>query len=355
MKQVAMMLRGWLWDHHRMGQRAGLALLILLPLWAACSSGPSQSATSSQPARTKLTIGLQLSPAMALVMAAKDLGAFDEQGLDVELRGFTAGKFALQAFLGGSLDYAVSGEVPVTLSALQGNTFALLAQVVERTNTEVRVVARREGTLGDPKRYFSAKKRKLATSFGGGPEFYTYNFLNKIGISKDQVEIVSQSPENMPAALVSGSVDAVSIFDPFAFIAEKQMGAKGITFADPSLYSELYVLVGKEALRNQDPDVSVRVLKALVKAQELIRTRPADAKRAVAGYTKLDQEILDGIWENFVFAPALTQRLLQYQQDEARWALEQGTVPASSRMPDFKQYLWDVPLRAASPDAIRLE
>jgi NitT/TauT family transport system substrate-binding protein len=328
-------------------------MLLLLPLVAACSSSPAP-ASSSQPTPTKLTIGLQLSPAMALVMVAKDLGAFEEQALDVELKGFTAGKFALQAFLGGSLDYAVSGEVPVTLSALQGNNFAVLAQVVERTITEVRVVARRDG-ITDPKQYFSAKKRKLATSFGGGPEFYTYNFLKHIGIDKSRVEIVSQSPENMPAALLSGSVDAISIFDPFAFIAEKQLGDKGITFADPSLYSELYVLVGPDSLRNQDPDVSVRVLKALVKAEELIRTRPDDAKRVVAGYTKLERDILDGIWKNFVFAAALTPNLLAYQEAEARWAVEQGTVPASSRMPDFKQYLWEDPLRAARPDAIRLE
>src|SRR4051812_29056070 len=58
-------------------------------------------------------IGIQASPAMALIMTAKEQGLFEVEGLDVEVEPFTAGKFALQALLGGSLDYCVSGEVPI--------------------------------------------------------------------------------------------------------------------------------------------------------------------------------------------------------------------------------------------------
>ena len=174
---------------------------------------------------------------MALLMVSEDQGFFDKHGVDVELKEFTAGKFALQAFLGGSLDVAVSGEVPVALSTLQGSNFRVVGQVVERTINEVRVVARREPGLEDASKYFKAKKRKLATSFGGGPEFFTYNFLKKYGIAATEVELISQKPEDMPASLASGSVDAIAIFDPFARFAERSMGDKGVTFADPSIYS----------------------------------------------------------------------------------------------------------------------
>src|SRR5262249_44904331 len=128
----------------------------------------------------RVTIGIQVSPAMTLLMVAKDEGFFSQQALDVDLKEFTAGKFALQAFLGGSIDFAVSGEVPVCLAALQGNQIRVVAQVVEKTVNEVRVVALKDEQASDPGNagaYFKRKKRKLATSFGGGPEFFTYNFL----------------------------------------------------------------------------------------------------------------------------------------------------------------------------------
>jgi len=40
----------------------------------------------------------------------------------------------------------------------------------------------------------------------------------------------------MPATLLSGSVDAIAIFDPFAKIAELQLGNKGITFTLDDIY-----------------------------------------------------------------------------------------------------------------------
>ena len=104
-----------------------------------------------------VTIGIQTSPAMALVMVAKDKQFFDQEGIDVELKEFTAGKFALQAFLGGSLDFAVAGEVPVTLATLQGSKFFVLSQVVEKTTNEVRVVARRDGNISDATTYFKTE------------------------------------------------------------------------------------------------------------------------------------------------------------------------------------------------------
>src|SRR3989338_5228322 len=187
-----------------------------------------------------LKIGMQIGPASTILMVAKEKGFFEKEGLNVELEGFTAGKFALQAFLAGSLDLAASGEIPVMLSSMQGNNFYVITQVSKGQKNEVRVVAAKEAGLDTPESYFSAKKRKLATSFGGGPEFYTYNFLKFYNITN--VELVSQKPEDMPVSLASGSVDAIAIFEPFAFFAEHKLGDNVISFGNENLYTEFYIL-----------------------------------------------------------------------------------------------------------------
>ncbi len=301
-----------------------------------------------------VTVGIQLSPAMALLMVAKDQNFFEDEGLNVELKAFTAGKFALQAFLGGSLDIAVPGDVPTTLAQLQGSRFVILSQVVERTQNEVRMVVRRDASATDPATYFRAKRRKLATSFGGGPEFFTYSFFKHYNIDPKSVDIVSQKPEDMPAALRSGSVDAVAIFDPFAYIAEQQMGGGSITFMDPALYSELYLVVAQQDFVSKNPDLARRFLHALVRASDFARSDSASAKKIVAKYTKLDASVVDGIWGNFVFAPALTGQLVEYQKAEAEWAAGKGIVPANSPLPDFKQFINPVPLKEVKPDAVKL-
>jgi len=331
---------------------------IVLPVVAALLlSGCSKRPKGSTNSRPKVSIGIQVSPAMTLLMVAKDKGFFEQQGLDVELKEFTAGKFALQAFFSNSVDYAVTGEVPVALAALQGNQARIVAQVVERTIDEVRIVARNDGakSTGNPATYFRQNKRRLATSFGGGPEFFTYNFLQHYKISPNQVEILSQRPEDMPASLASRSVDAISIFDPFAFIAEKQLGNDGITFRASNLYSELYVLAAHPKQVEQDPEIIKALLRALKQAERFTAEHPDEAKQILQRYTKLDSDVINGIWPNFSFNIRLTKELLSDWDAEARWAKETGKVTPQTQIPDFtkfvdRRFLWSI-----DPDSVKLQ
>lgn len=300
-----------------------------------------------------VTIGIQTSPAMALVMVAKDEGLFEAQGLDVELKEFTAGKFAMEAFLAGSLDFAISGDVPAALAAMQGHRFVVPAQVVRKTVNEVRVVARRDEYAGSARKYFTAKKRMLATSIGGGPEFFTYEFLRSLGLSAKDVEIVSQKPGDMPAALATGSVDAIAIFDPFAFIAERQLDDEAVTFTDEGIYSELYVIEAHEDVRS-NPATVEKILRGLVAAEEFTRDAPDDAKAIVMRYTGLDRATLDGIWDNFDFRVAFTPELLEYWNRQVPWAKETGKVAADAQVPDFQSFLLTDPLENIAPHRVEL-
>jgi sulfonate transport system substrate-binding protein len=325
-----------------------VVLALVGGMWMFSGKGNPSAATH------EVTIGIQVSPAMALAMVASDEGYFEDEGLHVKLVPFTAGKFAMQTFLAGSIDFAISGEVPACLAALQGNQFRVVTQVVQTTTNEVRVVALKDDDLRDPQKYFTAKKRKLSTSFGGGPEFFTYNFLKFYGIRNDQVEIISQKPEDMPVALKSRSVDAIAIFDPFAYIAEKRLGIDAQTFADPRLYSELYVLAARPEQIDQQKAVITGLLRALVRAGDFIQKNPDQAKQSVENHTKLDREVVDGIWHNFVFKPALTAQLIDDWTAEAKWAQQMKMVPPDAKLPNFRNLIDDSFLRPVDPSAVQL-
>ena len=303
----------------------------------------------------KVTIGIQSSPAMALVMVAEDEGFFDQAGIDVEIKEFTAGKFALEAFLGGSLDFAVSGDVPVTLSSLKGSKFVVPAQVVKKTTNEVRVVARKDFDLDshNAKNYFKTKKRKLSTSFGGGPEFFTFEFLEKLNIQDNEIELISQAPKDMAASLISGGVDAVAIFDPIAFIIENQMGNKAVTFTDPNIYSELYVIEAQESIKN-NPEPLKKVIKGLLAAEKFTAKNPERAKEIVIKYTKLDKSTVDGIWDNFDFKVALTPELLEFWDKQIDWLKLKNKIPQGAKIPNFREILFEAPLKEISPTSVNI-
>lgn len=309
-----------------------LLAIIVVPLWMRTQPSPS-----GQPLQ-KVSIGIQTSPAMALVMVAKDEGLFAREGVDVEIKQFSAGKFALQAMLGGSVDFAVAGEVPVGLATMQGNPLRVYTQVVRKTSNEVRMVARAP-TGQDAKVFFNERKRRVATSLGGGPEFFTWSYLNALGVPRDAVEIVGQKPEDMPASLVSGSVDAVAVFDPFAFIAEKKGGGAVRAFPDLGVYSELYVLASNPKTGKTKAAEILAIVRALAAAESAIAQDPARAKKIVQKYTGLDQEVLNGIWGSFDFGPALTPALLEYWNKQFAWAKQTGKIKTDAKQPDFESVL----------------
>lgn len=328
-----------------------LFFILILFITSGCSKD-DQTKNDPKTELPKISVGIQVSPAMTLVMVAEDKGFFDKAGVDVEIKEFTAGKFALQAFLGGSLDVAISGEVPVTLSVLQGNQFRVIGQVVERTINECRVIVRKEKGLATPEAYFGSKKRKLSTSFGGGPEFFTYNFLKKHGLKEDQIELISQKPEDMPAAISNGSVDAISIFDPFARIAEIRLGDEGMTFADSDIYSELYVIDVMQHTIDDKSDLLLSMLRGLYNAGIYIEKHPDESKQVLMKYTELEKEIVDDIWDNFVFKLALNDLFIKYTSAEARWAVEKGTFPKTTKIPDFYSVAYPDFLKQIDPELV---
>ncbi len=333
--------------------RLGRALLFIAGLLLA---GCNRQVDHSTPSHKKITVGIQVSPAMTLLMVAKDAGLFEQHGLDVELKQFTAGKFALQSFLGGSVDFAVSGDVPICLAVLQGNPVKVVAQVVEKTTNEVRIVALRprSGAANlDANTYFTERKRKLATSFGGGPEFFTYQFLKHNRVQAKDVQILSQRPEDMPAALQARSLDAISIFDPFAFIAEQRLGKDAITFRNARLYSELYVITARQAQINEQGETITALLKALVDAQNFIAVNPVKAKQIMQRYTKLDTSVVNGIWNNFTFKATLGHQLIDDWTEETSWAKDTGKVASTIKVPDFRGVLETRFLKAVNPAGVQ--
>ena len=158
----------------------------------------------------------------------------------------------------------------------------------------------------------------------------------------------------MPVSLQSGTVDAIAIFEPFAFFAEQKLGDEGITFKDDSLYSELYILNAKKDWVENNPETVEKLLKALVKAGDYIEENPEESKQILIKYSKLDKETVDGIWNNFVYKPALNDLLPTYLNEEAKWAIETGKVESTTNIPDFDEYIYEEPLKKINPESVKI-
>lgn len=315
--------------------RVALLAPAVLCLVLACHTGkPGEDGQTRQ-----LTVGIQNSPSNALVIIASRLHFFDSTKATISIKEFSAGKLALQSMLGqaGDLDVAVCAETPVVLSSLGNNKFKVFTQIV-RANNECRVVVRKDKKADSPGAYFSTK-RKLATSQGGSPEWFTYEFIKKFNLDAGKIDIIAMLPENMPVALSNGAVDGISIFDPYARIGERELGDKGLTFTNPDIVS-YYVMTARENVLTAKEDAFEELLTGLAKAQDYCKVHPAEAMQIVADQTHLDIGIVRETWPNYSFSLGLDSSFTGLCREEAGWAIATGKYPQGTALPDFGALLY---------------
>ncbi len=298
-------------------------------------------------------LGLQTQPMIGLVKIAIEEKFFEKEGLNVEVKEFTAGKLALQALIGGSLDLVTPAEFPVTLATLNGEELSILAEV-NKTVGGFPMILRRDKEVFVPQEYF-AKKKKIATAVGGGPEFFTADFFKKYDIKSSQYEIVSMKPEDMPIALSRGDIDGVAIFEPFSqFAIEKAGENKVFVIKNDDLYSETIVLAGKTVWISQNREIVEKFLRVLKKSETFIKNNPEKAMTIMSAFTKLDEDTLKSLWPNFTLQLGLDTKLLFTMERQAQWAKDTGKVTKETAIPNFRDIIFEEPLKKISPSSVEL-
>ena len=95
------------------------------------------------------------------------------------------------------------------------------------------------------------------------------------------------------------------------------------------------------------------MLLALVKAEEYVRARPADAKKIVAEFSRIDKMIVDGVWPDEIFDVTLDQSLLLAMEDESQWAIKNRLV-SQTKMPNYLDFIYRNGLESVEPKAVRI-
>ncbi len=292
---------------------------------------------TSPDANPKVTIALQLNPDSALVQIAQEKGFFAQNGLDVELKEFTAGKFAFQAMLANNSDLSVVGDVPIALATIQGNDFQVLSSIGENFN-EAPVLVQDDGSA-TAQEFFQKTKRTLSTSQGGTPEYSTYLFLKENQISTSQVEIIAQKPEEMPPSLINGSVDAIVIFEPYPSVAEEALAGKTKRFQlKHGTYAANYLLAANTKWLNAHFDQAIAVLKSLRMAEQFAQENPSEAQNIVAKRTKFKREMVQKIWSDFDLRVRISEYVIPNWINESIWAMDTNKAKQGP-IPDFNSLL----------------
>ena len=197
------------------------------------------------------------------VLTAIDKGYFAEEGLEITLWEFADGPSEIAAMEGGSIDLAYIGHGAHRL-CINGQASIFLPSSVHATD---RIIVLPTSGVTSVEDISNLKGKKVAYNGGSSSETALTGALTAAGLTMDDIKAYEMDATNMVAAMISGSVDACTAWNPYSNqIMETCEGALELEFATNSVNMSSWICLPSYAEENHD--VLVRFTRALLKGME---------------------------------------------------------------------------------------
>ena len=322
-----------------------LAVLALVAGYAWIAYRPE-----AQPGRTLVPVTIAANVAYAgscPVFAALEKGYFKNEGLSPSIQPHSSGKAALAAVLRGEANLATVGDLPVMFAAVNGQPVTVLANIFS-SEEDFGVVGKKDSGIATPA---GLRGKRIGVTFGTGGHFYITSFLLREKLSVSDVSLVDLKLEDMADALSRGSVDAVSVWEPFLGSLRAGLGSNALTFSGKGIYGGLFTLAGERDYVAANPETMKKVLRALIMGATFCQDSPEAAIEITARSMKADPAMLKRHWPLYRFEITLDQALILALEDESRWAIKNKLTERTGEV-NFLDHVYIDGLKAIAPASV---
>lgn len=253
--------------------------LVMVASFAACSQSPAPAATdapASEPQAAEApaeapkveTVKLNVAympnyASLWSVLTGIDKGFFAEEGLELTLWEFADGPSEIAAMEGGSIDLSYVGHGAHKL-CINGQATIFAPSSVHSTD---RIIVLPSSGVTSVEDISNLKGKRVAYNAGSSSETALNGALAAAGLTMDDIEAYEMDATNMVAAMVSGSVDACTAWNPYSNqIMGECEGALELEFSTNSVNLSSWICMPEYA--EQHRDILERFSRALYKAME---------------------------------------------------------------------------------------
>lgn len=257
------------------------ALATAIVLTAACQTGDDSGAggpTGSAAATRHLTYLTAFGAAGrdAFAWVAQEKGYFRDAGLDVDIKLGAATGENLKALAAGQADFASLDLIGAFILAGKGTYKDFRAISATHQQSLVSIIAPADGPVRKPA---DLAGKTLGAATGSVNQLLFPAYAAKAGVPAASVKWVNTTPQQVPALLAAGRVDALSTFligrPGIEKAAGKPMTVLPYSDALPDLYGNGIVTSTKIA--TSEPDLAKRFQQAALKGLEYTIAHPAEA------------------------------------------------------------------------------
>ena len=263
----------------------------------AADSAENDGSNAAVPEKADLNLGYLNSTAHLLAFVAAEEGYFAEEGLHVTLTQFSSAGELVNGLESGKLDLAFIGSVPTLTFQSQGHDVTVVGGAM--TNGHGYVI-KSEFAEKDEQGVEILKGRNVASVKNSVQDAELQILLRDAGIEigegEEKVNIVYfDSQKDAYAALSNATIDAASVYSPYASLAKSQG------------YKVVYYCAHEKALENQpccrqvaateavkaNPNTFTALERAFIKAYHLTQSDHEKTIADVKKYIDIDEEFIE--------------------------------------------------------------
>lgn len=313
---------------------AGFALVV-----AGCSA-PAPEPTPGDNGATVETVRYINNAAQPLVgLAGEAQGIFAAHNISVEFTELGTGTEAIAALVGGSADFVTGADARLIQAAGQDlpvvaigihNTGFLGSLIVDADDTSINSM---EDLVG----------KKIGIQVGSGIHNGWLRYIDAIGLSESDFDVVSLSVPDMPAAISAGSIDAAIVWQPYTSRSVNEGLTRVVMtptdISGPAGIVYPFYLLTTQSVIDQRPNAVQQFVQAWVCTQQWISENPAAAVDILApamGGLELESVQATFDEQSYTDHQTLDQAIRSDTQNQAGALVSVGAIPS---IPDLDSHM----------------
>lgn len=297
----------------------------------------------------KVKLGISKSFLSIPVYIAKKQGFFADEGLDVTVEEFSSGKKAAESMFNGEIDISTVADMPVVFNSFVRQDFCIVATFTA-SYSFVEIIARTDRGINTGA---DLKGKKIGVNIGTSSHFFLGVFLIHKGISISEVEIVNIRTMDLPAALHSGQVDAISVWQPYDDEAMRLLQDQAVKIPGSEIYRTTFNFAVLRSFAEDNKETIIKFLRAIDKAGAFIKNNSVESKEIITESFKVVIEDVDDLWDGYFFELSLDQSLLTSWDSIARWAIKSSLVD-NKKIPNYLDFIFLDALEEVKPESLTI-
>jgi ABC-type nitrate/sulfonate/bicarbonate transport system substrate-binding protein len=295
-----------------------------------------------------LTIGSYMGEGDSLIFIAENKGYFKKNGVNVSIKKYDAGIYAIEDLLKDKIDIATPSEVAFVAKSFDNPDLRIFA--VTTFSDIQKILVRSDANIKNPADLIG---KRIGTTKGSSAEFALYSYLVLNNININDVKVINLNPNEHLKAIKNKEVDAVISWEPNIYNIRKELGDKVVDLSQnkvPSLYT---VLISKsEIIQNKQKEI-IAFLNALKNAEDYYTKNNDDSQILIKKSINSSDDYINYSLKNIYFSISLPHDLIFAMENEAKWRINNNMTKNKS-LPNYVKYIHFDALETVKPDSITI-